>query len=331
VSLPAAGAAQEPAETDPRTPDERLYFFLADEGSQTAVSLKAARRESLSDPFGADAYAFVYYSLAPRAVNDSYKRFLRLADGARVDQQLAGSALGGSASVAAKTGLAGVLGLALETGAVTQTLSQNVMTLRANADGLGRFLTNQEIFAPCIGEPDGCRASALLKNLELSASFTVSDSDSRTMTGTVPGTGEPVTFSTSLPAGQLTSAAVRYAVYNSRDLRSPEYRQRWIEWLRQNPGALSAAGSDLLLHFGALTGPVRTTDEGGQPDSKTGNPPQYAVWRQQTLERLERAATTSTEDEYRRLYARQLDELVERMRKLDPEFEVKLERLADAY
>jgi hypothetical protein len=329
--LPSPALAQEAAERDPRTSGERLYYFLSDEGDRAAVSLLQTAPARLTDPLQTSGFAFVYYALPPRAVTDTYKAFLRFAERARVDQQLGAPSLGGSAGAASRTGLASVLGLALETGAVTQTVDQNAMTLRANADGLARFLSNQEIFTPCADGDAGCRASGFLKNLELSASFNVSESDTKTLSGVVPGTGDETAFSAAVSTKQLRSASARYAIYNSRDLRSAEYRERWVQWLRQNPNALAAAGTDLLRQFSALTDAIRTTDVPGRPEGDEIT--HYAEWTEGAEKALAaaRASSNVTEEEYRRVYAEQLDRLIERMRALDAEFDVKLARLADAY
>jgi hypothetical protein len=326
ASPPSIAQAQTFGEADSRPLDDRLsYFFVQDPGEE--ASLRAAGADALADPLN-NTFALVYYALPPGEANAPFRAFLQLAQRARVDQQIGASARGGASGVASRTGLASVLGLALESGAVTQTVGQNLMTLRANADGLYRFLSNPAIFSPC-GAGPGCGASQFLATLELSASFSVSDADTETVSGTVPGSDNQIAFTSAAGTRQLRTATARYAVLNSRDLRSPEYRERWARWLQQNATALRAEGSLLLAQAEALSEAVDTTNEKGLPTSEAGGPSQYQVWRQQTLKQLEGA--TLDEEGFRQLYARRLDDLVARMRKLDPEFDVKLERLADAY
>ena len=61
---------------------------------------------------------------------------------------------------------------------MTQTLDQNVLTMRGNAEGLFRFLTGQEVLPMCITPEDtGCDASPL-NNLEITSSFDVSKTSS---------------------------------------------------------------------------------------------------------------------------------------------------------
>src|SRR5262245_24615329 len=91
TALPAPASGQD-AQQDPRTTEERLYYFLSDEGSRTAVSLRGTPATQLADPLS-NLFAFVYYSLPPRTLNDTYKTFLRFADQARVDQQVGSAAL----------------------------------------------------------------------------------------------------------------------------------------------------------------------------------------------------------------------------------------------
>src|SRR5207249_5256249 len=92
---------------------------------------------------------------------------------------------GGSTSTVSKTGLVELLGFAWESGAVSPAIAQNVVTLRANADGLVRFASNQEIFPACGPSDPDCAAPGPLKDLELSASFNVSDAGTKTFNGTV--------------------------------------------------------------------------------------------------------------------------------------------------
>jgi hypothetical protein len=68
----------------------------------------------------------------------------------------------GTATVAERAGYSSVLGLALETGAVTQSVSGSTLNLQANSLSLYRFLANQTCFstvpmAPCPAKVRGLR------------------------------------------------------------------------------------------------------------------------------------------------------------------------------
>jgi hypothetical protein len=332
--------AAQTASSDPRSLDERLHYFYefrsnalersrpgaGDGRSQSERDAQLAERlANLPDVLGTNLLAFSYYALPRPALTDSFKEFLQSADKARVDQQI------GSASKAVKTGVATLFSFALESGAVTQTIDQNVATLRTNAEGLARFLSNQDVFATCASDDQRCNAWGALKNLELSASFTVSDADTKTLTGSTTGAAvRQVDFGTLLSQHQFASATARYAVENSRDLRSKKYQEKWLAWFERNRDSLQTAGEDLLNHVKDVTIKVQQTDDLGRPTTAAAN--QYSLWLMRTQAALGQTLTEpQPEDKWKRAMQLQLDELLDRMRKVDPDFDTKLNELAKAY
>src|SRR5688572_5080652 len=202
---------------DPRTLEERLVFFpIADVAAIPDAATRAVRRDDLADVLGTHTYAFVHYALPANTVANSFKEFVQTAQKTRVDQQI-GSLVsgGGSTTVTSRTGLTTMLGFALEAGAVTQTVEQNVATLRTNADGLIRFLTNQEVIPACAPRHPDCAAASFLKDVEVAASFNVSDAGTQNLSGTAPGAGN-AGFSALISERQLSSFSARYAAFNSR-------------------------------------------------------------------------------------------------------------------
>lgn len=319
------------APSDPRTTAERLnYFDLSVIINLPAAATRNARRDDMADALGTHNYAFVYYALPPSTLSDSFKEFLQSAEKTRVDQQIGSSAsAGGSTSTASKTGLATLLGFALESGAVTQTIDQNVATLRANADGLVRFLSNQELFPACDRKSPECSAPGPLKDVELSVSFNVNDAGTRTLSGVAPASGNPVDFAALLSKHQFSAATARYAINNNRDPRSKKYRDKWMAWFKANQSLLQAAGRDLLSYVAALHLKAQQTDINGVPTATSGLPDQYTLWLADTQKLL--AAAPLIEAEWQKVMASQLDILLDKMRKLDPEFDSKLTDLARGY
>lgn len=318
---PQAAAQQK----DPRTRDERLYYFF------DAPNVDTSPR-TLSRVFESSAWAFVYYALPPTTVSDSFREFLQSAEKTRVDKQIGSSPNAGAAtSSVSKTGLTALLGMAFESGALTQTFEQNVVTLRANADGFVRFLSNQEIFSACNPKDSTCNAPGPLKDLELSASFNVSEDGAKALSGTSVG-GVPGTFSGVLNRRQFASATARYAFQNARDTRSKEYRDKWLEWFQQNRSALSSAGQSLLVFVDKLQkealatsaknakGEVLKTAAGGEIDV-------YTQWQTDTLTELNKASTRPVKE----VFQERLDVLLEQLRMVDPQFDDNLKNLADAY
>lgn len=341
LCLASPALAQAPS-GDPRPLQERLAAFLDSRSdaldrarpsgpadARTPDQRERAMRQRLDqlpDALRANLLGFIFYAMPRATLTDSLKVFLQSADKMRVDQQL------GSTSKAVKTGVAALVGFALESGAVSQTIDQNVATLRANAEGLGRFLSNQDVFAVCPSEDSGCNAWRGLKNLELSASFNISDADAKTLTGTTAGAApRAVSFTSTLTQHQFASATARYAVANPRDLRSKKYQDQWRAWFAKNRTALMAAGDDLVKHISDVTDRIQTVDAQGRPTTDADT--QYTQWLARTraaLLPLETADEVPSERWQLKLQA-QLDELLERLRRLDPNFDAKLVEAGNAY
>ena len=302
-----------------RTVSERLSEFRLP--ALWARADRADRLENLADVLGVNAYAFVIYALPPKTLAEDFRRFLQTAERGRVDQQIE------SGTAATRTGLTTLIGFALESGAVSQTFDQQVATLRANADGLLRFLSNQEVIPTCADGNSRCREAGFLKNLDLAATFTVSDAGTKTLEGTSATSGKPVAFSTLLDSQRFTGVKARYAIQNSRDVRSPEYGKRWAEWLQQNRAAFSAAGTSLLAAVTPVVNKVQQVNAAGRPVA-AGQDSQYDLWKTETITKL-RAATS--EPELEAALSMQLDDLLARMRALDPEFDARLTELSEGY
>jgi hypothetical protein len=120
-----------------------------------------------------------------------------------------------------------LLGLAVETGAVAESVDGNGATLRANADGLLRFFAGQPIFQL------GRTATPILKNVNVSGSVDLNT-----------------------PGRRLSAFSARYDIYNGRDVRSKVYQQRWREWFAVKRPALERAGLQLLGSIGTALDPI---------------------------------------------------------------------------
>ncbi len=344
----APAAVAQPAGSDPRSPRERLSLFvqtrnavrdrheaqrraIAADTTRTAEARQAAQdanrraeQEELLTVHRVQGFhlaEFIYYALPPATLTDSFKDFLRQASRTRVDQQL------GSTSQIVKTGVAALFGFALETGAVTQTINQNVATVHANADGLVRFLANQDLFPVCDPTAADCDTGSPLKNLELSASFDVSDADAQSLSGTTPGTGSAINFSTMVTQHQFASATARYALdrFNHRDLRSAAYLRKWLDWLSKNKDQMVPAATDLL----SSTQPVEDALEKARATAPSAladcndSMLLYDRW----LCESNAALAGATDAEWPDVLQKRLDVLLAGMRAADPTFD---QKLADA-
>ena len=195
---------------------------------------------------------FVDYVRAKSALQQSafsatFGPLLRSAENGRVDEQAGASATAaGTASAAEKAGITGLVTAALENGALTQTLDQNLLTVRGNAEGLFRFLSGQDVIPICLDAASTNCDPSPLSNLELTASFDVSQSNTQAVTGQNPADGTSLAALLTSNKRQFSSASARFAILNSRDLRSKNYRDAWSKWFVQNKAGLLKASADLL-------------------------------------------------------------------------------------
>ena len=312
VTIAAPTQVRAQSENDPRTISERLRHFQVDQIDPKTF-----------DPLTGGVFALVYYAIPPSVVSDSFREFLQSAAGARVDQLIGASPSSGAATTtASKTGISELLGVALEAGSLTQTLDHGVATVRANGDGLYRFFSNQPIFTACSEQSPDCNRSAWLKDIELSASFNVSDAGGAAVTGT-DATGAPAGFAAALTRRQFSSASFRWAILNKRDLRSAQYREKWIGWFSQNEPSLTQAGADLLSFVdAALSGINRVPGRNNTVEDR------YVPWLRETRMALQSASGSQSTEQ---ILAQRLDVLLDEMRQLDPQFDTKLQELAEAY
>jgi hypothetical protein len=296
------GWAQSPASVapanavkDPRTLSEKLALF----------DLTADPQE-LANVYRHHLPALVYYALPPETVSAAYGIFLSRVNATRVDQQLGAT----GANDVAKAGLTTLASLALESGVLTETTTQNVATLHANADGLMRFLTNREVVPLCASNDAGCQ----------------------------PGWAKDVDLSASFSANRFESATVSYAIANPRDIRSPEYRAKWLAWFEANHAALGAGGQDLLAYVANLIAPGYPPESDNASGGKTGggktagggtagvnpgeNLSRYDAWRKDAEAAI--TAVPATAAERAAIFAAQLDRLIGLMREIDPQFDAKL-------
>ena len=270
---------------------------------------------------------FLEYLSGSNAFTSTFKTVLQSVENGRVDEQGgASAAAGGTASAAEKAGLTGLITAALESGAMTQTLDQNLMTVRANGEGLFRFLTGQDVLPLCTDaiHDTSCDPSPL-NNLELVASFDVSKSNTQTVTGQNPLDGTALGAVLTSSKRQLSSATARYSIVNTRDLRSPAYRKAWLAWYQTNKVGLQQAGADLLKALSDVFLKVQLTDSPAIPGRKI-----YDVWREGAQNALG-AVTPRTEDNVGAVFAHQLDLLAAEMRKLDPDLDNKVASARSAY
>lgn len=308
---------------------------------------------ALADVFGVHRLAFIQYLRSKpshaaftrnAAFRATFGSVLQSVENGRVDEQAgASAAAGGAASAAEKAGITGLITAALETGAMTQTLDQNLLTLRGNAEGLFRFLTGQEVLPACVTPEDTSCDPSPINNLELTASFNVSKSSTtEAVSGQNPFNGAELAALLTSTKRQFSNASARYVVVNSRDLRSKTYRDAWVKWFQANEGALGLAGADLLKATDDIFNIVANTqakDPAGNPLTVTTPGPGganivlnvmvYDKWQKDTKAAL--TAAPRTEAGIAGVLKQRLDLLEVEIRNPIPDLDDRLELAANAY
>jgi len=157
----------------------------------------------------------------------------------------------GSTSAVSGGGLPLVLGLAIERGAITQSTSGTVMSLKGNALGLVRAIGGTDAY--CLALECG-RQVDLLRRVTFGVGFDLSRGGTATGTGAAAGSNQLVEFSLRTAKDQLDHVTVRFDFLNRRDIRGKQFQKDWNTNV-ENKDLLNAAG-ELSKASNALFEPV---------------------------------------------------------------------------
>ena len=304
----------------------------------TNIAVPGFDPADFADVFGAYRQPFIDYLNAKTsettAFAATFRSMLKAVENGRVDEQEGGSpSAGGTVTAAERAGITGLLTAAIESGAMSQTFDQNVLTLRANGEGLYRFLSGKEVLPMCLKATDTSCDPSPLNNLELAASFDVSGTSAQAVTGVDPKSGTALAALLTSNRRQLSSFTARYVILNPRDLRSPAYRKVWLDWYNQNRPGLLTAGAALLKSLDDVANTVASTDAkdaAGKPvPGPHGNMSVYDVWLLGA--RVALKAAPRTEAGIGVVLAAQLDLLDVEMRKLVPDLDTRIDAANKAY
>lgn len=196
--------------------------------------------EALFDPRTLEV-AFASYVVSKQdesALKAGVESFLATAADSRIDTQNGASSNGsGTTSVVERSGISDVLGVALEAGAVTQSISGTNLTLQGNALSLYRFLGGAPVFQYCPQKQPDCKGEfqAILNKISGSATLGLSSASTQTASGTVTGSGtssgsgsqQAASALIQDSASHLTGFTLRYQAINTLDLRSQAYLDAW--------------------------------------------------------------------------------------------------------
>jgi hypothetical protein len=184
-----------------------------------------------------------------------FMEFVKRFESSRADKQSGTTAGGtGSTSVVAQGPVAKVLSFAAEHGALTQSVSDQIVTVRGNLAGLPSALLRQNVFPYCAGSERlsgyciGNSVLSALRRVSFGVSFDPTRGDdpiTATPAGGDSGPVQPVTFTAD--RREIASASVRVEIWNKRDVTSPEFVAAWKERVG---AAMDAAATDLLTTGG---------------------------------------------------------------------------------
>jgi hypothetical protein len=182
----------------------------------------------------------------------AFKDFVQRLESSRADKQTGAASAGtGGTSPIAQGPVAKVLSVAAEYGALTQTVSKQVVTVRGNLAGLPSALVQQDIFPYCVGAERTrgyCVDKSMLGILKR-FSFAVSFDPSRpqTLAGQADtskpaaGDAQPVTFTGS--SREISAISARVEIWNKRDTSTPEFADAWR---KKVPEAMNKVSTELL-------------------------------------------------------------------------------------
>jgi hypothetical protein len=283
----------------PSTVQGKLALDAAVDALKSRQNLDKTMRDLLD--LGQHSRAFFYYMVNGQLAADRFQRFVQLIENARMDKQ-SGSSAGssGGSSLVSKPSTTAVLSAAVETGALTQSLSTGPQTtFRGDAVGIGRMLLGEEPFPFCSNLQQSCDTQLVKALNPLSFSVTVDANGQK-------GVNVPISGSaTSVPTGTATSAStppsvnlaasqtrvaawgLRYGIYNHRNPNDKKY-------LTAYGTALTKAAEAMLAKFEPLISALSTN-------------PKFTEWRDNAVQNLIQLPATTTESGFESALSGELD------------------------
>ncbi len=182
---------------------------------------------------------------------------LRDAGHARPDQQLSASNnASGTTSLVSRPGSADLLGLALDAGVLTRSVSGTTATLSTNADQIFRLVTGNDPDCTVTCKSLGWFENRVLNPTTISASLDMAQSNNKVIptSGQASGTATAPVSSATIPsgAGKLSGITARYRVLNPFDPRTDSFKNKWKQAVKSSAGLKST-----VEQVGAATDKVK--------------------------------------------------------------------------
>ncbi len=219
----------------------------------------------------ASASCFVQFVLLQQTLSDRAKLFVQSfkdLEAVRTDKQAGSSNSAGGTTNLVSGGLtAQVLSMAAEYGALTESASNQTVTVQGSLDGIVAAAIQQDLIGYC---PDGVRSPdpfcvkqplySWLRRFSYGVSFNASQ-PSQTVSGIAlsppqqssvePSPAQPITFTAS--GREISSITARIILLNQRDATSKKFQNTWTKQIASSPPR-SAAANSLLSQLQALLG-----------------------------------------------------------------------------
>jgi hypothetical protein len=233
---------------------------------------------------------------------------------ARLDKQVGAPATGsGTTDLVSRPSTPELLGLGVQLGALTETVSGSTATFNANAEGAYRAI---------IGKPVVCLACAdtFWRGLNFSASFDLSAQGTKqvpTSGAANPATPDPAMVQLPQSSRQFSSATARYDIYNPLDPRSPEFQKAWTTAYEKHQPELADAAERLRSAVNEILKPLDADQEIVALENSSGP----------TLE----AAAAGTVDQLNGAFEKFFNALVALARKDIPDLDAKVVNAAGAF
>ena len=150
----------------------------------------------------------------------------------------------GSTSLVSKNAGAAILAFAVDSGALTESVSGTTTTVSGNLEGIGSLLTGKSPISINPAKQSPWRTIAGTINLTgtfaLAQPSAQTTTDTQPATGTSPSTGTEVSFPSSV--GKLTGLTAQFNIHNRFDPHSATFRKNW----EANKPSLNAAAPEIL-------------------------------------------------------------------------------------
>ncbi|HXO42686.1 MAG TPA: hypothetical protein VN999_14630 [Thermoanaerobaculia bacterium] len=236
-------------------------------------------------------------------------------ENARLDKQVGAPAKGSaSTDLASRPSTPDLLGLALQLGALTETVSGTTATFNANAEGSYRAI---------IGKPAVCLSCAdtFWTDLNFSATFDLSRPGSQqVMTAGAANSSTTAPAMVQLPQSsrQLSSISARYDIQNPLDPRSPQFKTAWAAAYKNHLADLTAEAQKLTTTVAEVTTPL----------AKDAELNALAATERPKLEKLAAAGDFSGLDKEFESY---FETLVQKVRQKVPDLDQKVAAAVEAF